>query len=641
MKSPTYFSYVDTSLRIIYLNIWSNFDDPSINFLKALNEEYKYAPRLKNKFKSQIIDQNFRKNSILQTLLLHEWHHYLQSIYYPYLYYLTFIEFKTIFNCQIQIQNFAKDLDFSDGKFLLLNKEVYTNLTYQLFRSRFYWDGNHTLNFTIENIKKYNILENEFCIIDLIENVTSIFQFNTAFGKDANWEDYWFWIRDPINKTYKNLYLFLSKEIGYEKAYKILPLLTQLSFHTTEPIQAFCILFNHLNLFYNEENLSQSFEGGLNLLEAIFPSGELDVQGNLFIEKSQIHFITRTNYEKIIEESFYFPLSIPAKKLLDLKNLNNTFETLLISVNESGNIEKLWDEFQPMAVVYNFLDFSVRENAVVYQFDVKTILGEKSENYLSEMTRLRDITLSLISPYNSELPHNCHHVDCEFYSLNLCRRWNAIPLTPDVCEFPYWFAKTFNKEILPAEQRLRHLITEADFEEIAMKESLIKRKLRQRLSWDYFIDKTGKYTLAILKEIVEKNDTDYFVSFTDMLHEKSPYSDLGASILLNFEDFLEDEREVFEIPEIINWFHKLKQNFPQLFYFLNLEEEKDKGIYIISFFVPHVVQHMNNKKFQITFEKERLPQFFKAEFYTFSKFCNHHSLDPVTYYKKVFKHIFI
>ena len=91
------FSYLDTTLRIIHLNI--DLKDDS-------DEMKRYADVLENqvdrnqKFKKELI-QNFTRNQVnskpeLQFLVEHESHHYWQTIFYPFLYYLSWLEFKSI-----------------------------------------------------------------------------------------------------------------------------------------------------------------------------------------------------------------------------------------------------------------------------------------------------------------------------------------------------------------------------------------------------------------------------------------------------------------------------------------------------------------------------------------------------------------
>src|SRR5688572_26313556 len=127
-RTPNYFSYVDTALRILYFNLDSFYDDVQLKNLKQYIKTCENAPLLKNDLLEAIIDFNLTHNEPLSYIFFHEWHHYLQSLAYPFAYYLSWIELRTILNAQALIQKHEQDINLQNANFIRLNNEVYNNL---------------------------------------------------------------------------------------------------------------------------------------------------------------------------------------------------------------------------------------------------------------------------------------------------------------------------------------------------------------------------------------------------------------------------------------------------------------------------------------------------------------------------------
>jgi hypothetical protein len=617
-SSRKYFSYVDTALRTLYFNLESLYDDGYVSKLQHSIRTYENAPLMKSILLKEIIDFNFTKNEPLSYLFFHEWHHYLQSLAYPFAYYLSWIELKTILTAQDSIQKHQQDIDLQGGKFIRLNNEVYNNLTYQIYNYEFQL-SNGWLNVNTENINPVAD-DNVFCITDLIENSTSVFHYKIIHRTESTASGYWKWLRNPRNKSYKNLFFFLSAEIGYEKTYELLPLLTLLSFYVTEPLHAFCTLFNQRTLF--TEDLQANLSIGKDILSALYTEVNFRNNDYFFVQETPVGLISDDQFNYLLEKTKVFPLSMPAARF---HKERATLEEAILTPEHSSAFEHLSSQYQPMAIHYNFTDFNTRETGFVYNMDVRQINGERSELYLAEIAKLKDVTLSLISPFNKSLPKTCHHKDCPYFDFGLCHRWNSIPIDYRKCSFPTWFAMNFSKEIIPEKRLLRHL-HQKEIDDFAEKNKKLKELHQDKHKWQYIFDEEhSTYNLFILRETVEKIDVLYTISFLDMLVSQHGFEKIANSVSLTFDGF-DDDVEIFSIEKVVEWFKLLKAQLPELFFYINLGSSNRNG-YMVYFFIEHKTTWASSNQFEKDAAPEVWNSYIDGEAQIFINFCKRNHLD--------------
>ncbi|KAF2328092.1 hypothetical protein [Flavobacterium ginsenosidimutans] len=574
---------------------------------------------------SNIIDHNMHHNETLKYLFFHELHHYLQGIAYPYLYYLTCIEMKTLFLAHHQINTHKEEIDISDSKFIRVEQSYYTNLSYQLYNYRFEWKGD---KLTIDNNEiNPEADENVFCTNDLVENSTSIFHYKIIYGENASAEGYWKWLRNPANKSYKNLFLFLSNRLGYEMIYEFLPVISLLSFYTTEPLHALCTLFNKVE-YFGDDSLNYPKKGRI-ILSMTYQHLDFGFSDYTFITDTPVGFITDEQIKKFLDETETFHLHSPSKQFFEEREI---YEDALLNPSKNKNFDLLAKNFRPIAIHYNFTDFQTRHTAFHYNIPAD-VDRNNVELEIAEMAKIKDTVLSLTSRFNTVLPRTCHHGNCTYFKLNLCHRWNAIPKDYNFCSFPSWFALNFNKEIDPIKERLLPL-SEKRREVFLQKENDYTDFLQNKKRWDYFHDLTSQtYILNISREIVQRGDIGYAISFIKMLSENKGLHSANNCLSFCMADYLDTEEELFCIDEVVEWCKELKSSMPELFYYINFKSRENDFLQFI--FLEHTYKRLPGK-YEVTLANGAWEKFIDSEFKIFEIFCSSHQMNYLYYFKKTF-----
>jgi hypothetical protein len=635
-----YFSYVDTALRTVYFNLNSAFNDKAVQEIRDFHDKYKDSPNLRKELIDVVFKANMTSNVDLQQIYCHEWHHYLQSLFYPYLYYLAIIEYKTIFNLRVSLEEYSGELDLSGNKYITVaDRRVYNNLSYQTYTFRYYWGNNGIL--TIDRDKSGNSSndENDFSITDLVENSTSFFDYKIRFQEDANPEDFWVWLKNPRNKSYKNLIFFLSETLDKETIYFLLPICTQLAFYTTEPSGAFCTLINTRDLWFDKGDIQFSFQAGKSVLRTIFESREFTLTDYTFIQETPVFFIEDDQYKKIVEESHYYPLSIPARHYFKLLEKSLIDETLLLSIEKKENVKKLQDyNLEPYAIYFNFLDFNTRDNFILYNIEADEILGQDAGLFMSEMAKIKDTTVSLFSGYNKQLPRTCHHSGCPYYEFDLCRRWNAIPANFENCAFPSWFALEYKKIIEPESQKLRPIKNQQELDDLISKKTINDERAIERQKYDVINHGDGKTTLIVRKPTIESGNVEYAISYIEKIKKDQGISKCLGSLILQFDGY-HDNESLFQKKEVMEWLQKLKRQFPEALMYLDFDLSKGQQFYILPAFVIYKCNKLKGTKFELHLDTDDLERFLKSEFLIMRDFCKKYNMDSVKTFKSIYKYI--
>jgi hypothetical protein len=266
----------------------------------------------------------------------------------------------------------------------------------------------------------------------------------------------------------------------------------------------------------------------------------------------------------------------------------------LIQSNEKQSQEYLLKHFYPLCIFYNFLDVNGRDNCSIFSEEAinntqifnNNVTVDSSE-FLMEITKLKDVLLSLYNDFNKKLPKYCHHIDCEYYNIDICRRWNSIPAQKENCLFPSWFSFYF-EEVIDIEKEELIPITQKQLIEIKNEGEEIKKRIDFLTKYNYVFDK-NIYILDISKDVILKNDTEFLLDFIlFQANSNNSIESMFNTLVLDFGEYATDERNVFQIPEIKDWINHTYECFPYIPLFLNFS---DKSYNQSSFILPCFIEH--------------------------------------------------
>ena len=244
------FSYVDSATGFIYFNLASTdfgqFQDRLETTLQFRDTD---RDRYAQEFREIAVQLLWSES---RNIFFHEWHHFLQSIFYPYRYLQSWRELSVTFSVLTYLR---KSEDFLQIGHLDISESWRNTLTYPSM----------VIGLDIENERLKPVLNRDpsdlraidFTITDLIEEATSIFEFKVEIDAEGDGQSYQKWLRTrKIAKktTYSNVFRLLSKLMGNESAYIALPALVYASFCTTWPHVTFVSLVNYT--LSNKNNLN-------------------------------------------------------------------------------------------------------------------------------------------------------------------------------------------------------------------------------------------------------------------------------------------------------------------------------------------------------------------------------------------------
>lgn len=639
----SYFSYIDTTLRIIHINkllINPQDVDPTIDVLRELET----SAHAKSEMRRRLLIKQLQENQDLWRVTLHEYHHYWQSLFYPFLYIVHLYEFLTvvaILGGELRRQS-AKEFQL---KTLGLGPVPKFNLEYLTLKFLFSWKDNELT--LVEDTSVSENLSEVFSMNDLIEDATTIFEFK-ANNPGAGFEDFSKWIRNPKNKCYKRLYKFIAKIIGDQNSFNLLPLLIQLSFYTTEPLSAFCSLFNYLikfELIDRKEFKGDELDFSLlkTVLQTNFPKAEIDFS-NISIQELPVTYLD----DQIIDSlstleikngstNWLFPLSVHFKKFVHLRGTPE-FEFSLI---DKIDFKMLMKNFQPYCVHYNFIDLTSRNSFMWISEEFEKIKVSEHlffREYLMELYKCKEATLSIFTSYQHETPHYCHHASCDYYATQLCQKWTHIPTFSIDCGFPYWFGFSFSYKINSEKKTLEKLTAE---EQKLYAEKYFKQSYKGG-DFDYYKMDDGNFVLTINKETVLSDKhfehIQKFIQFLSLTFKKS-YNDLLECLVLDFYGYDNDDREIFEIPEIKEWLVRSKQRFPEMLMFLNFKKDnfKYKAVILPNYFNYKKLSKGSN--FGVRFDEKEFSIFMAQEIKIITDYSRRNNI-PVGRVNQILNNIF-
>ena len=626
MENKRIFSYIDTILRVIHVNVTLDElgDVPSI---RTRIEKMDTSPTAKRLFLKHLLERLPGSHEKTYRDHVHEFHHYWQSLFYPFLYFVHVIEYMTI-------QEIAKSIRLTNIQIIPINgikihPEFRTNLEYLTISFTLVWDSEQlSLQQDPSGNKNNGSVWESFTFNDFIEDPTSIFEYKMTTA-DPNGGGYSAWLKNPANNAYKKLYRFLEKIVGSENAYNILPMLVQVAFHTTEPASGLCNVFNY---WYRMKNLKAksffpTFHDYLDtkfLLEIHYPVKDIDFNEPIALSHLPTVYIGEKIIENLIAFNFsvgqelnYYPLADHFRKYQANRSSSPEVENFLF--DPKPNIGSLLREFEPFAIHQFIIDFHGRNSTITVG---KDFAHKKFNNdtwtfsqLLKELMKSVTTTQAIISDHLNVLPHNCHHLKCPYYPLGKCRGWNAIPQNYETCGFPFWFGWFYNFRIDVARNEYIKLF-EGEVEEYR-KQYFINSYRGQEHEYLMSEEDPEEYILTISQEhIREDPEGKRFEGFIDLLCQKNGKikQDLFGKITLDFYSYDNDKRELFEIPEVVDWISKTKKHVPEFLLFINFNKEPEEKLFLfVPMFVPFQKRGLEDGILAIEFIQPDYQDFWMGE----------------------------
>ncbi|SHM58525.1 hypothetical protein SAMN05444266_10988 [Chitinophaga jiangningensis] len=591
-----YFSYVDTALRIVHINtdLKQGADAAAINsFFERFNYNHKAkSGAIHELFLHYMTDHEFLR------VYQHEALHFWQTFFYPYLYYISCLEFNTIRQITGEIR--ASPSELAPPTYCI-NENAALNLEYQSIKFGFSMvDG-------MLQCQPAAITDAEDCfsLIDLIENATTIMQFSLfrSMEEEPRTPSHFLkWIKDPENKCYKNLYYFIYHSFGGEFAFNYLCMCVQLAFHTSEPITGFIHCVNTLQLLV-EEGKAVPGKNNRNIykvLEVLLHYGFQPVQNRekflqeRLIKELEVGFIPTDLYEQIVEQNDKHIIYHSGK---DFHAILKDKPDIRVDFATDFNVD-LWkflnENMEIMAVDLNFLQLKRTNNATLFArrlvnvLPFKGIKDLKLPQYIIENIKRKDTTMSLLSEtfsdYKTFVPRSCHFTDCPYFPAGLCWKWKHIPVTGyEDCRFPAFFESTYEKRYDP-QKKLLVCSTKAEVDA-----SMVAYLKMHRKAVDIYRNlriSSHHHDQDILIVSVD-NDTicrsNYFAESISFIDQELHPDTIQSKIVLDFD--LDMEEYLCNIPEVITFVKNLQKDIPHFLYYLNMSTPEGLRVFFDIFMI--------------------------------------------------------
>ena len=302
--------------------------------------------------------------------------------------------------------------------------------------------------------------------VALLEESTSVFEFQALRGERGSGEEYRAWLRQGPAR-YSAVFRWLERRFGTDETYAALPALARASFHTTEPCVTFATLLKeapariapaasigsdsyYLRVVDLLADLLPTLREGSNYPAPNEPRPAPPSEP-LFIRPADVaRWITAEPWQMAgAAAAFYY------SGLVD-----GTFETTdLLRPFDPQALSRLWT-LTPMMLIIRLRHPGVlpRDAIGVVSPLVASVpwppdqAGTQAENNsrpvsyrdaAGELQRIRAVGLAL-ARVPLAIGHNCHHTDCPIHRFGACRWWTAIPREWPQCTFPAWFAGATN-----------------------------------------------------------------------------------------------------------------------------------------------------------------------------------------------------
>ena len=303
---------------------------------------------------------------------------------------------------------------------------------------------------------------------DLIEEDAQIFQYRVEIGSRGNGAAYRRWLRE--RPRYSLVYNLLTRYLGVEPAYRLLPLLVRLAFATTRPLEAF---FRSFGMVYGNglHELSSGWDS-LDVVHQILERNLAERLGpvaadSLTMFRSELAdppgVIDERLMAQLLDRGRQLPVSVLTQAHLDG------------GPDERGAITRIlaepWEYFPrrrpPVDALATFLPpgFVFRPAGAAWGASVISvspllsntpfppIAGADYGQWFVEVLRARRVWKAIHAGAAGANP-GCAQDSCRFHGTGLCHGWFPFPKAVDDCAFPQFFTLTTKHDVAPDGTRL-------------------------------------------------------------------------------------------------------------------------------------------------------------------------------------------
>ncbi|MBU5483332.1 DUF4365 and DUF1817 domain-containing protein [Clostridium sp. MSJ-11] len=180
---------------------------------------------------------------------------------------------------------------------------------------------------------------------------------------------------------------------------------------------------------------------------------------------------------------------------------------------------------------------------------------------------------------------------------------------------------------VPKENKLKYNFKNAIFETAG---PIIDFEEQIQMNWAIanLIKNSDYITLAVTKDEIENESFDFINNFIDGLcRNKEMLLDSKSSLDIFFPEYEEDSREIFQIPEIMQWLKKSIEIGIPWFYFLN-NKWKNAGLSLLFHAYCISASTMRIERgFLVKFNNDELAKFFEINFYNMNNFMEQNGID--------------
>jgi hypothetical protein len=396
-------------------------------------------------------------SSLRSTTYIHEWGHILQNVTYPYLYLRSVRELGFI---DTLLARFQKDERPAIPTSWMLSRDAYESMTMDvtLFRFMIAEDGTVSLGAPAAGPRG----RNDISEVDLIEEANAIFEFKVETDDYGSGEGYHDWLKKGT-KGYTRVYRLLSRLLGRQDAYDLLPALVYAAYHTTYPVTAFASLLHHILQYRSAVDTTNPAAAAAYLVDRLsFTPGinpeEIPELRRLATDDPWA-FVGNRAMRRYIEQSEHHPLNILARRVWidgparDREWLYHPHRFIRryghslrdeISDLQPPFIWLVYDsEEVPLSAALFLLSDLYRGRKVSVKVDPE---GQTEfATYLDMILFRRILIQGLTRNAKDSRRIYCHHEDCDYFNSGLCDEYIRIPDLASNCNFPTYILHTMKR----------------------------------------------------------------------------------------------------------------------------------------------------------------------------------------------------
>jgi hypothetical protein len=402
---------------------------------------------------------------------IHEWGHILQAVYYPYLYLRCVRDLGLI---DLLISDVQRDSTPSIPTKLRFSREVFESLTMDITRFRLSIENNHTVRL---GPCQGPTIRTDICEVDLLEEANSIFEYKVETSEYGTGEAYHNWLKAG-SKGYTRVFHLLSRLLGREAAYHLLPPIVAASYRTTYPVSAFASLLESVLRDKRDFSVLRGAQLEAELTDSLCVAALRDSIEPPKLRQlptdDQFAFISERVMRQYIQESDHHPLQRLAQRVwtTDVPGRGWIYYPHEFVRGYGHSVRPEINDFEPpfMWLIYDsdevplsaaifVLSKLYREQKVSPKVD-----PEGNTNYFTYINMLlfrRALAQGLFRDPNTPRPSYCHHEGCHYFNSGLCSDFLRIPDVASNCQFPYYLLHSIKRRYSPELNSLERSETNA------------------------------------------------------------------------------------------------------------------------------------------------------------------------------------